>query len=180
MIGKGYRLDHLPFCILQNRGSEGFDLHGGRITADGSELGKFEPDLAYSCINGNIYNPLIAASVQLCDHDAGDGGFLVLPGSHKANFPPPSDIMKGKFSDMDLVQQPVTKAGDVVIFSESTIHGAAAWTPKTDKQRRIALYRFSPATKAFGRAYSSSGISNTYWPNSLTEGMTPQELAVGK
>lgn len=176
LIGKGYRLDHLPLCIIQHAGSEGFDLHGGRITNDGTELGHFESDLAYSCTNGTIYNPLIACSVQLVDHDAGDGGFVVLPGSHKANFPPPKDIMTGKFTDFDLVQQPVTKAGDVVIFSESTIHGASSWT-RSDKQRRIALYRFSPSTKAFGRAYSCSN-PNSYWPSSLVEGMSEQELAV--
>ena len=134
-------MDHLPFCILQDRGSEGFDLHGGRISADGSELGRFEPDLAYSCINGSIYNPLLACSVQLVDHDAGDGGFVIIPGSHKANFPAPADVLTGTSSDVDLVRQPVTQAGDVVLFSESSIHGAAAWM--SEKQRRIALYRSS-------------------------------------
>jgi hypothetical protein len=30
LLGKGYRMDHQPFCILQDKGSEGFALHGGR------------------------------------------------------------------------------------------------------------------------------------------------------
>ena len=41
------------------------------------------------------------------------------------------------------VYQPVTKAGDVVFFSEATVHGAAPWT--AEHQRRIALYRFAPS-----------------------------------
>jgi len=31
LIGPGYRMDHMPFLIAQNKGSEGFSLHGGTI-----------------------------------------------------------------------------------------------------------------------------------------------------
>ena len=30
LVGQGYRLDHLPLLIAQNKGSEGFHLHGGQ------------------------------------------------------------------------------------------------------------------------------------------------------
>ena len=29
VLGKGYRMDHLPIVLAQNQGSEGFSLHGG-------------------------------------------------------------------------------------------------------------------------------------------------------
>jgi hypothetical protein len=29
ILGKGYRMDHLPIVLAQNQGSEGFQLHGG-------------------------------------------------------------------------------------------------------------------------------------------------------
>lgn len=35
LCGPGYRLDHCPLVICQNRGSEGFSLHGGPLTSNG-------------------------------------------------------------------------------------------------------------------------------------------------
>lgn len=165
LCGVGYRMDHLPFVISQKRGSEGFSLHGGPLTA----AGKFNPTLQYRCEQGQIYNSLLAMSVQLSDHNAGDGGFCVLPGSHKMNFPTPVDLVHGR-AFQEHLRQPVTKAGDVVFFSEATVHGAFPWTAA--HERRIALYRFAPATCAYGRSYSPS------WPKEMLEGMTPAQLAV--
>ena len=39
VLGKGYRMDHLPMVLAQNKGSEGFSLHGG--TVDCVSGGKF-------------------------------------------------------------------------------------------------------------------------------------------
>ena len=49
------------------------------------------------------------------------------------------------------VHTPITKAGDVLIWTEATVHGATAW--RGAHQRRIALYRFAPANMAYGRGY---------------------------
>lgn len=164
LLGPGYRMDHLPFIILQNRGSEGFSLHGGPLIKD-----KFNPTLQYRCVNGQMYNSLLAMSVQLADHNPGDGGFCVVPGSHKMNFPVPDDLIHGRrFTDH--VQQPVTKAGDAVLFSEATVHGALPWT--ADHERRVALYRFAPATVAYGRSYAPS------WPDAMMKGLTAAQRAV--
>ena len=65
--------------------------------------------------------------------------------------------------------QPVTRAGDVVVWSEATVHGATPW--KADHQRRIALYRFSPANMGYGRGYLEID------PAKL-EGMTDAQRAV--
>jgi ectoine hydroxylase-related dioxygenase (phytanoyl-CoA dioxygenase family) len=51
----------------------------------------------------------------------------------------------------DHVYQPAMKKGDVIFFSEATVHGAMAW--KRDEQRRLALYRFAPSNFAYGRGY---------------------------
>ena len=45
----------------------------------------------------------------------------------------------------------VTRAGDVVIWSEATVHGATPW--RGAHERRIALYRFAPANMGYGRGY---------------------------
>ena len=47
-VGEGYRLDHSPLVIGQDKGSEGFALHGGSITPDGV----YTPDLTYVCKYG--------------------------------------------------------------------------------------------------------------------------------
>lgn len=170
VVGKGYRLDHSPLCIAQNKGSEGFSLHGGSIEP-GSEA--LTPDIMYVCKNNTMWNTLIATSFFLTDQNPGDGGFCVVPGSHKINFAPSLDMINGEDEEFyrDYVQQPQCKAGDVVIFSEATIHGCLPWIP--DRQRRIALYRFSPSNCGYARGYTEPN-----WPESYTEGMTEEQLAV--
>ena len=46
------------------------------------------------------------------------------------------------------------------MFSEGTVHGARPWT--SDSQRRIALYRFAPATCCYGRSYYPHWPGNMY------------------
>jgi len=169
LVGEGFRLDHSPLVIAQNIGSEGFSLHGGSIS---SRSGKFVPQLQYVCKEKTIYNSLLAVSFQLTDHNEGSGGFCVVPGSHKINFKPSLEMMDGSDEDFfsDCVVQPVTKAGDVILFSEATIHGCLPW--KANYQRRVALYRYSPSNIAFARGYS------TGWPDSYLNGMTKQQLSV--
>eukprot|EP00596_Hydrurales_sp_CCMP1899_P006217 CAMPEP_0119034758 /NCGR_PEP_ID=MMETSP1177-20130426/1772_1 /TAXON_ID=2985 /ORGANISM="Ochromonas sp, Strain CCMP1899" /LENGTH=222 /DNA_ID=CAMNT_0006992441 /DNA_START=167 /DNA_END=832 /DNA_ORIENTATION=- len=121
-IGKGYRMDHLPFLVLSETGAEGFSLHGGTVDVSSGEYNSY---LAYSCVNRKISNQLLAMSVVLSDHNEGDGGFCVVRGSHKSNFPSYPDMIDG--IDDDFLYQPVVKAGDVILFSEGTVHGAKAW-----------------------------------------------------
>jgi len=170
-MGEGYRMDHSPFIIIQDKGAEGFALHGGSIDV---LTGEYNPFLAYSCKQGRIYNPLLAVSVVLSDHDEGDGGFVVVRGSHKSNFPAPESIINGQFDkdlEEDILHQPVTKAGDVILFSEGTVHGARPWT-NPNRQRRVALYRFSPPTVGYGRSYWPS------WPKEMIAGLTASQKAV--
>jgi len=148
LCGDGYRLDHQPLLIAQERDSEGFSLHGGPVSSDG----RFNPELQYRCVGGEIWTSLVAVAVSLCDHNPGDGGFCVLRGSHKLNLPVPRDIATGQSAAFaEHIHHPVTRAGDVVIWSEATVHGASPWLGA--HQRRLALYRFAPAFMANGRGY---------------------------
>lgn len=168
LIGKGYRMDHLPFVIAQDKGSEGFSLHGGTVDI---ASGQYNPHISYSCVNGSIHNTLLACSVVLTDHNVGSGGFCIVRGSHKSNYNASEDFINGigEYAD-EFIYQPVTKAGDVILFSEGTVHGALAWTESY--QRRVALYRFAPATSCYGRSYYPN------WPVGMTEGMTSSQMAV--
>lgn len=171
VLGKGYRMDHLPFVIAQERGAEGFALHGGTIDCTS---GQYNPFLAYACQHGMIRCALMACSVVLTDHNAGDGGFCIVPGSHKSNFKMPDGMVDGE-RYREFIIQPTTKAGDVVLFSEGTVHGALPWTVE-DRQRRIALFRFSPATNVYGRSYF--GHEGGGWPTAMYDDLTEAERAV--
>lgn len=169
--GDGYRMDHQPLVIAQDQNSEGFSLHGGPISGDdGQPAGKFNPELQYRCVNGEIWTSLLAVSVVLCDHEPGSGGFCILRGSHKLNLPVPQAFANGvpeEFSEH--IYHPNAKAGDVLIWSEATVHGATPWL--AEHQRRLALFRFAPANMGYGRGY-------TEIPSECLDDLSPLERAV--
>lgn len=72
LLGKGYRMDHLPIIIANNQGGEGFALHGGTVDC---RSGEYNPYLAYTCHQGVLLNALLGVNVMLTDHSAGDGGY---------------------------------------------------------------------------------------------------------
>lgn len=84
-VGKGYRLDHSPLLISMEEGSGGHTLHGGAVGESGAPAW----NIAYDCRQGSIHTQLLAVSVNLTATGPGDGGFCIVPGSHKANFPTP-------------------------------------------------------------------------------------------
>eukprot|EP01063_Lacrimia_lanifica_P039039 TRINITY_DN8460_c0_g2_i1.p1 TRINITY_DN8460_c0_g2~~TRINITY_DN8460_c0_g2_i1.p1 ORF type:complete len:319 (+),score=117.25 TRINITY_DN8460_c0_g2_i1:59-1015(+) len=180
LVGEGYRMDHQPMVLLQEKASEGFSLHGGPLVpsrpgAAGptAELdpGHLCPELQYRCTNGQMWNSLVAMSVALCDTDAGDGGFCVVKGSHKLNFAMPPEFSEFG-GDGEDVHQPVTKKGDVIFFSEATVHGALPWN--SDVQRRVALYRFAPGIIGYGRGH----LCGDYYSTQVLPKCTAAEAAV--
>ena len=164
LLGPGYRLDHNPLCIAQDPGAEGFEFHGGSTLDDG----RWNWPLAYAHTHGQMRCNLLAVSVALTDVREGEGGFCIVRGSHKANFAAPGVVKKYE-SGVEHGYSPALEAGDVILFTEATTHGTLAW--KGDAQRRTLIYRFSPATNAYGRGYAPE------WPESWTDGMTPAQLA---
>lgn len=174
LLGAGYRMDHLPFCLIQDTGAEGFRLHGGTVDC---HTGQYNPGLAYTCQHGMIQTALLGCNVMLSDHNAGDGGFCVVPGSHKANFKMPPGMVDGTEEYQEFIVQPATKAGDVVLFSEGTVHGAKAWTPR-DRQRRACLYRFAPATRAYGRSYFGHASGEQGWPSAIYDDLNDAQRSV--
>jgi len=177
LCGDGYRADHQPIVLMQDAASEGFALHGGPLSgADGvnGEVGTFNPELQYRCVAGAPWTSLLAMAVHLVDAPPGAGGFCVVRGSHKLNFAVPPAFASGEaaaFAD-EFAAQPATKAGDVLFFSEATVHGAKPWT--MPYERRLALYRFAPANFAYGRAYLNGWGLN----DDVRERCTPAQRAV--
>lgn len=145
ILGKGFRVDHQMFLLSMEKGAEGFIFHG-------SSGPGFDPNQYYIFKNGQFHNGLTVVAVQLTDVNPGDGGLIVIPGSHKSNFPCPPDMRK-YLAYQENVRQVVCKAGDAVIFTEATTHGTLPWT--SDEPRRSLLTRYTAGNMAYVPAYDA-------------------------
>ena len=91
----------------------------------------------YETRDGRIYCDDIIVFPYLDDVYPGDGGLIVLPGSHKAAFPRPpgmfnNGIMRG-VEDLCFGTLNITpKAGDIVVTSEMMTHGILVVTRRPD------------------------------------------------
>ena len=85
----------------------------------------------------------------------GDGGLLVVPGSHKAAFDRPPRLFNGgvianKEGIPDGVVNVTPRAGDVVVMTEMLVHGTLQWQPQ-NRQRRLLVLRYRPQFKGQSR-----------------------------
>ena len=100
----------------------------------------------YECRDGRIYCDDFVIFIYLTDVYPGDGGLVVVPGSHKCNFDRPGTIFNG--GDLEDEAPPGTinvtpRAGDAVIISELLTHGTLRWQP-TDRKRIVLVLRYAP------------------------------------
>lgn len=134
LCGNWLRFDHALGLKMTNGAKQQQGLHGGNRTNHGA--------FAYQFLNGKLHNGLVKVLYSLCDVESGDGGFVCIPGSHKANidYCPPS-------LDSKLVINPKMKAGDLLIFTEALIHGSKPW--KGEHERIALIYSYSPGCLAW-------------------------------
>jgi ectoine hydroxylase-related dioxygenase (phytanoyl-CoA dioxygenase family) len=157
LLGRGWKLDHDPFIFTSAIGTEGLRLHGaGSVTFNGSRFYKYQ--------NGHMRCGLINCQYQLTDVNPGDGGLMLIPGSHKSNYACPDEICAFD-ADQEVVQHVPMRAGDLVIFNEATTHGTLPW--KGVGERRSLFYRYSPKYLHY-----TGGVYETIlpdWTSDLTE-----------
>lgn len=149
LCGPHVRLDH-AYGIIMRAGTAGLGLHGGGTP--------FDPAQYYSVQGRDIRTGLVAVQWALVDHLPGRGGFMCVPGSHKANFPTPQLL------DSDLIVDVPLRAGDLVVFTEALRHGTAPW--HGPQQRRTLLYKYSPGNSAW---------AHEVWPSELIDACTPRQ-----
>ena len=155
-FGRGWKLDHSPDVLTATKGAEGLNLHGdGQVNFNGSRF--------YTYHNGRMRNGLINCQFYLSDVNPGDGGLCVIPGSHKSNYPCPSDIRLYQ-ADQQLVYPIPLTAGDLVIFNEATMHGTLPW--QGEQERRTMLYRYTPKYLHYTGGHYE--ISMPEWVSELT------------
>lgn len=105
----------------------------------------------YDTREGRIYCDDFVIFPYFDDVLPGDGGLLVVPGSHKAAFPRPAELLDGfSYADADTLPPGVVnvtpKAGDVIVMTEMLAHGTLQWRP-TDRVRRTLVLRYRPQFK---------------------------------
>ncbi len=162
--GRGFRLDHGPLLISAKKGAEGHRLHGGGEP--------FSQATWYHQQNGKIYCRGITVAWQLANCNPGDGGFCIVPGSHK-NFEPTPDEVRTMEDDMGLVEQVPMKAGYLLFFAETATHGALPWTAEHDRRSVLYKYASRAAARAVGKHFTPQERYGD-WTNELT----PEQQAV--
>jgi ectoine hydroxylase-related dioxygenase (phytanoyl-CoA dioxygenase family) len=100
----------------------------------------------YDVKDGQIHCNDFICFFYFTDVYPGDGGLVVLPGSHKSNFERPDGLFFQNLEDTDHPVHPALvnvtpKAGDVVVLSELATHGVLIWKP-IDRDRRFLILRY--------------------------------------
>ena len=157
LLGPGFRLDHGPGLIQMDNTTEGHRLHGGMT---------FDPSQYHGFSHGRMHCGLCVAAWQLTDVEPGDGGFACIPGSHKANYKPPLEVLKLD-QDWGCVDQVAAPAGALVIFNEALVHGTLPWRP-ADRLRRSVLFKYSPGFISWGAPHQQCPFADA----------TPEEAAL--
>ena len=100
----------------------------------------------YRFINGHFRCGQVNMLLALSDIGPGDGGTMVIPGSHKANFIHPN-VKKGwdetqKIDDVEGAIEVHLKRGDALLFVDAMSHGATTRT--NPGERRVVIFRYGP------------------------------------
>lgn len=154
-------------CFVNFRGpGEAIGLHSG-----GNEQIKRNQ---YRFLNGQFMCCQVNVITALTDIGPGDGGTMLIPGSHKQNFRHP-DIanysMKAGGASGDNCEGAIEvfmKAGDALIFSDAICHGSAK--RMNPGQRRICVYRYGPSWGFFRHGYRPT--------RELLERLTPERRKI--
>ena len=171
-------IDH-PAWINQVKyfvGGEGtFDWHHGPLFIDENLANIRSPGEAIGVHNGGVYGVSrcqfrvvnqkfhcnqINVLMALTDIGPGDGGTMIIPGSHKANFEHPDYAkfcMNEDGASVDRMPGAIEvfmKAGDALLFVDACSHGSARRV--NPGERRITVYRYGPSWGNFRHGYEPS------------------------
>jgi len=116
ICGEGFRLDESPRLVGRSPGDT--PLTGGGEWVDWSR--------AYRQYNGDRFCQGVRVFWALADVGEGVGGLVVVPASHNSTVEAPQALVGGA-DDMGLVEQPVLKAGDLLICAEALMRGIQPW-----------------------------------------------------
>jgi Phytanoyl-CoA dioxygenase (PhyH) len=164
VVDEGFRLDH-AYALWHPQGAGQIGLHGGGPTPAGGAF--------YTCANGRIRTGLTAVGWALVDPPPAGGGFMVVPGSHKAALEfPPEDEERVR---AELAVAVPLNAGDAVVFTEAVMHGALPWAG--DAPRMALFFKYAPGWAAWG-GRPSALLRYTHANWHVPEGLTKRQRLI--
>ncbi|MCZ6635055.1 MAG: phytanoyl-CoA dioxygenase family protein [bacterium] len=131
IVGYGFRLDRQPELLSDVTYDVTAPLVGGNEPRD--------PARAYYFQNGCRYCQTVRAIWALEDVEEGDGGFVLVPCTHKVNVETPDDIATGE-DDMGLTFQPTMMAGDLFLVAGTVLQGMRPW--QGEGPQRLLSYEY--------------------------------------
>jgi Phytanoyl-CoA dioxygenase (PhyH) len=148
-------------CFASVRRSGGyFPIHSGGY--QGAVRGQYRyANGAFRCGQVNIL-------LALTDVGPGDGGTMIVPGSHKSNLPHPQAEWGSPMDDVAEAREVHLRAGDALLFVDGIAHGGSSRT--NPGERRVVIYRYGPSWGAtrYGYRYSEQ----------LLDRLTPERRAI--
>lgn len=146
LLGKWFRLDQAfgiqDMCAAEKNSEMAEDLHAGPYANQGA--------FRYHWFNNRPQCGLVVFDYFLEPVNAGDGGLVIVRGSHKSNLPLEGrDVfaMIRKDLNMAWIDNPAMDAGDLLVFTEALIHGSKRWKPH-ERRRRNIHFNYSPGYQA--------------------------------
>lgn len=143
-LGDCFRLDRI-FGMRMRKGMPSGRLHsdyGASEPFTRAEPGKFYPQPAHQALHG-----FGVAVFNLADSGPDTGGLRLIPSSHNSHYKLPDAIRADEMDGIAICPQ--APAGSLVLFSEATTHGTAAW--HADHERRSILYKYCASQLSWSR-----------------------------
>ncbi len=124
----------------------------------------------YRFFNGHFMCGQVNILLALTDIGPGDGGTMVIPGSHKSNLAHPlaHDEWGTRMDTLGGAVEVHLEQGDALLFVDSLAHGASSRT--NPGERRVVIYRYGPRWGATRRGYVYS--------DALLQRLTPERRRV--
>lgn len=135
LCGDQFRLDH-AFAVTSDE--KIVNLHGGPASSFGS---------CFTRIDNSLYVGQLSCGIPLTSQNLSTGGMCYIPGSHRSldartGSKIKQELFKGNM-DHESIIVPTLNPGDLILFSESLIHGDTGWKPQ-NYSRMIVYYKFCP------------------------------------
>lgn len=117
---------------------------------NGNGLLRFPGDVHYyNAFPGKGYSPHTRVVWELNEVKKGQGGTLLVTGSHKAVYTAPPEIQNPESDIWDTYRCP---PGSLLFFTEALTHSAHPWTNTSNN--RLAIFNlYSPVDSGFARVY---------------------------
>jgi hypothetical protein len=150
------------YALRRGKGSTQ-PLHNGRSNVNRSARGVSHLAMwrEHTYHDGLVYCMMVKVLVYLSDISTPeDGPFVVVEGSHKANYPypyPAPEMQAGAGLEEPGTEPVYTRAGDLLLLNEALTHGSRA--KATDGYRGFVAFSFAPSFVADYEALPDDSLS---------------------